>query len=139
MQFKWEGKDKKYRVLSYDFDVSSEGGDTALSNCQPGTIDLTIELPAEANPGSEFFAFAAEQHDTSKEKGKGTITVFKGEKTTQESLQEIVFSDAWITSCSLNVRDEDDKFSLDCKIAASIVFFSGTDFLHPRRLEHFNE
>jgi hypothetical protein len=78
MQFKWDQGKIEYRVTSYDFSVSSEGGETALSNCQPGAISLTLELPAEPQPGKEFFAFAAEQHDTASEKGKGTITVFKG-------------------------------------------------------------
>lgn len=138
MQFKWEGSDKTYRVLNYKFSVSSESGETALSNCQPGLITLTLELPDEPNPGSEFFAFAAEQHDTSAEKGKGVITVFKGERTSHESLQEITFSNAWITSLDINVADVDDKFELSCKIAASNVFISETEFLHHRRIEHFS-
>jgi hypothetical protein len=137
MQFKWDQGKIEYRVTSYDFSVSSEGGETALSNCQPGAISLTLELPAEPQPGKEFFAFAAEQHDTASEKGKGTITVFKGEKTTSESLQQITFSNGWITKLELNVGDHDEKFRLTCNIAATNVSISETDFEHHRRAEHF--
>jgi hypothetical protein len=139
MQFEWDGGKGPYRVMNYDFSVSSESGDTALGNCLPGVITLTVQIPAEPNPGAEFFAFAQEQHDTAKEKGKGKVTVFPGEKTAKESLQEIAFSNGWITSLSMNVSDRDDKFTLTCKIASSSVTFSGTEFLHHRRIEHFEK
>jgi len=137
MQFKWDSGSREYRVLNYTFGVISEAGDTSLSNCQPGVITLTLEIPAEPMPGKEFFEFSAEQHDTASTKGSGVITVFKGEKTTSESLQQITFSNAWVTGLDLNVSDQDDKFRLTCKIAATNVNISGTDFLHHRRFEHF--
>jgi len=138
IQFKWDKGDTSYRVLNYNFGVYSEAGETSLSNCQPGVINLTLQLPDEPNPGKEFFAFAAEQHDTAGEKGSGVITVFKGEKTSHESLQEITFAQGWITALEISVSDVDDKFMLSCSIAASAVFISESEFAHHRRSEHFS-
>lgn len=138
MIFKWDGSDPgvEYRVTEYTFSVNSQGGETKLSNCQPGQINLTLELPPEPHPGKEFFQFAAEQHDTSGDKGKGTLTVFKG-KSVGESLQEISFEDGWVTTLSLNVAEKDDKFQLKCNIAAAKVMISESEFVHHRRAEHF--
>lgn len=137
MIFQWDSEPGlEFRVLNYNFSVNSQGGETKLSNCQPGQLDLTVEIPPEPDPGKIFFEFAAEQHDTSADKGVGTLTVFKG-KAVGESLQEIHFEKGWITSLSLNVSEKDDKFQLKCNIAAANVKVSGSDFLHHRRLEHF--
>ncbi len=129
--------DMPYRVLNFGVDVVSESGDTMLSNCQPTHINLTVEVPDQANPGEEFFRFASEQHDTAAENGKGKIAVFRG-RSVGESIQEVRFNNGWIDQLSLNVSDTDDKFVLSCLIAAAEVTVSGVEFTHHTRSEHFS-
>jgi hypothetical protein len=130
-------EEMRYRVLNFGLDVVAESGDTTISNCIPTHINMTLELPDEANPGQEFFEYAQGQHDTAAEQGKGKIAVFRG-RSVGESIQEIRFNNGWIDSLSLVVGEADDKFVLNVLIAAAEVTVSGVDFTHHGRAEHFS-
>jgi hypothetical protein len=128
--------DMPYRVLSYNFDVVSESGDTMISNCQPTHIALTVEVPPDGDAGREFFNFASEQHDTAAENGKGKIAVFRG-RAVGESIQEVTFNNGWIDSLSISASQGDDKFIITAMIAAAEITVSGVEFTHHTRAEHF--
>jgi len=137
MTFEWKAGKDVFRVLNYNLSFYSEAGETKLTNCQPGVLNLLIEIPRVADPAKDFFDFAITQHDKSAEKGSGKITVFEGEKVSKQSLQTVEFKKAWITALEINVSDTDDKFHLNCSLAAAEVVISGVGIVHLRRDEHY--
>lgn len=127
-----------YHVTNYSFSLGTVSGDTKLANVVPGELSVNIEMPAEANPGAALLGFAVDQHNTAKDKGKGKLTVFKGESV-GESIQIIEFEKAWITDIDMSVSEIDEKFNIALRLAASKVTVSGTPFVHRGRGEHFGK
>ena len=136
MHMNLEFGDVTYHVTNYSFSLGTVSGDTKLANVVPGELSVNIELPPEANPAEAFLAFAVDQHNTAKDKGKGKLSVFKGADV-GESLQEIEFWSAWITDIDVSVSEMDEKFNVSLRIAASAVLISGVEFIHRGRGEHF--
>jgi hypothetical protein len=129
--------EKTYRVVNYSVSVGTVSGDTKLANCVPGELSLTVELPPSANPAAEFLGFAVDQHNIAKDKGQGTLTVFK-EEGVDESLKEIAFKQGWITDLDMATSEMDDKFNVSLRIAAADMVISGVQFNHRGRGEHFS-
>jgi hypothetical protein len=130
--------DLRFHVSDYRFSVSSTHGDGAPANCIPGEIDISLDLPPESNPGSEFLRFAKQQHETAGDEGAGKIVVYPGEGVGQ-SIQEITFKKGWIQSLNMDTSSADDRFRVSMRIAAAEVTVSGITFLHSPRAQHFVE
>ena len=126
----------KHRVTNFSFSLGTVSGDTKLANVIPGEVSVSLELPPTANPAEGFLAFAVDQHNTASEKGEGTIVVYKGQDV-GESLQEISFSNAWITDIDIGSSEMDEKFNVSLRIAAADIVVSGVTFTHRGRGEHF--
>ena len=141
MRFGWGDnpgpKEMKYSVTNYSLSIDTQGDTTKIANCVPGEICLTIEIPdTEKNPAAEFIGFAVDQHNTAKDKGKGKISVYRGEDV-GESIQEISFKKGWITDLDLGSSVHDSKSVINLRIAAAEVTVSGISFMHRGRNEHF--
>jgi hypothetical protein len=141
MKFTWGAggtDDDFYLVLGYNVSVNTLVGDAELRNCSPSELSLTLDIPTDVNPAAEFFKFAGDQHSIAKEKGQGTLSVFKG-KDVDETIQEITFMDGWITSLEMGVSTSDKTFLVHVRFAAAIITISGETFVHGSRSSNFTK
>jgi hypothetical protein len=125
-----------FKVIGYNVSVNTLVSDAELRNCSPSELSLTLEIPATVNPAAEFFKFAGDQHSKAKEIGRGTLTVFKG-KDVDQSIQEIAFTDGWITSLEMGVSTSDKEFLIHIRFAAALITISGETFVHGSRSSNF--
>jgi len=130
--------DKEYEVTNYSVSVGTVSGDSKLANAVPGEISMNLDLPPSANPADGLLGFAQQQHSVAKDKGSGTLTIFK-DKDVEQGLQEITFEQGWITDLDMSTSEVDDRFSVGIRIAAAKVVVSGVPFEHRGRGEHFSK
>jgi len=131
-------EDLKYEVT--DFNVSLSSSDEyagGLGNCVPGSISLTLEIPANLNekPAGDIFSFARKQHDDASKNGAGKIVVYEGPETAAPLIQEVEFDQAWISDLSSGVSRHDEKFTLSMSVTAATVKISDVEFKDKRRAE----
>jgi hypothetical protein len=139
IKFGW-GKNLEATTLKYevgDFSVSvssSEEHGEGLGNCLPGQINVSLEIPAtyDQNPAQDIFEFAKTQHSKVMDMGAGKIVVYRQEKVGQY-VQQVEFSNAWISSIATGGSRHDDKFHVHLSIVAATIKISDVEFVDPRR------
>jgi len=127
IELEWGGS--KYVVTSFDIPLSSSQGPRG-GNCIPDrsfSVSIEVAPDVKAKPLTKLLEFARDQHDTAKDKGKGKLVVYKGEKA-KAIIQVVEFEYACITDISSHVMAGSEHFSFSLSIKPGVLKISDQEF-----------